>query len=244
MRDLALLVHRAAVPPPRIERLATDLENGVRTTAENLTRNHAAGSDLRQQLGGILGQSDDKEGQTLRMALTVVANALVFHESLTKTEFQVPEVKGGPNRGVRPVDSFRSDGIFLPGELRDEWERILVVNYWPIFWSAKEILKHMSAETAHEVLDQLWRTVQKLVAGGVTKSHDLMGIVFQKLIADRKFLATYYTRPEAAAFLVALALPAHRPPGDADWSDEETLAGVQIGDFACGTGTLLSTAYQ
>ena len=71
-----------------------------------------------------------------------------------------------------------------------------------------------------------------------------MGIVFQRLIADRKFLATYYTRPEAAALLSALALPADRPPGGSDWGDAETLAGVQVGDFACGTGTLLSTAYQ
>ena len=66
----------------------------------------------------------------------------------------------------------------------------------------------------------------------------------QRLIADRKFLATYYTRPEAAALLAALALPANKPPGGADWGDGETLAGAQIGDFACGTGTLLSTAYQ
>ena len=39
-------------------------------------------------------------------------------------------------------------------------------------------------------------------------------------------------------------MPAGRPPGGADWGDGETLAGAQIGDFACGTGTLLSTAYQ
>ena len=98
--------------------------------------------------------------------------------------------------------------------------------------------------TANAVLDRLWQTAQRLVAGGVTRSHDLMGIVFQRLIADRKFLATYYTRPEAAALLSALALPADRPPGGSDWGDADTLSGVQIGDFACGTGTLLSAAYQ
>ena len=32
--------------------------------------------------------------------------------------------------------------------------------------------------------------------------------------------------------------------GGADWGEGETLAGAQIGDFACGTGTLLSMAYQ
>ena len=39
-------------------------------------------------------------------------------------------------------------------------------------------------------------------------------------------------------------MPVAHPPGGADWGDAETLAGAQIGDFACGTGTLLSAAYQ
>ena len=94
------------------------------------------------------------------------------------------------------------------------------------------------------MLDWLWVTARNLVTGGVTRSHDLTGIVFQKLIADRKFLATYYTRPEAAALLAGLAMPSNQPLAGASWGDDDTLASLQIGDFACGTGTLLSAAYQ
>ena len=244
VRDLAMLVHRAAVPPPRIEALAIELENGVRLAAEEFTQRHVYGSELGAQVASVLGQSDDQEGQTRRMAMTVIANALIFHESLAEVGFQVPEVKGGTKRGVPNVESYRPGGLFSSGEVCLEWERILAVNYWPIFWSAKEMLRRMPVATAHAVLDWLWQTGQKLVAGGVTRSHDLTGIVFQRLIADRKFLATYYTRTEAAALLAALALPANRPLGGAEWGDGETLASAQIGDFACGTGTLLSTAYQ
>ena len=178
------------------------------------------------------------------MAMTVIVNALVFHESLAEVEFKVPDAEAGSRRGVLPIESFRPGGVFAPGEVCLEWERILTVNYWPIFWSAKEMLRLMPTATANALLGWLWQTGQKLVAGGVTRSHDLMGIVFQRLIADRKFLATYYTRPEAAALLATLALPARRPLGGADWGEGETLAGAQIGDFACGTGTLLSMAYQ
>ncbi len=244
VRDLAMLVHRAAVPAPRIEALAAELENGVRLAAEAFTSRHTYGSELGAQVASVLGQGDDSGGQTRRMAMTVIANALVFHESLAEAEFKVPSAEGGSSRGVRLVESFRSGGLFSPGELSQEWERVLSVNYWPIFWSAREMLKLMPTATANDVLNSLWQTSQRLVAGGVTRSHDLTGIVFQKLIADRKFLATYYTRPEAAALLAAIALPANRPPGGADWGDGETLASIQIGDFACGTGTLLSTAYQ
>ena len=244
VRDLAILVHRAAIPPPRVEALATELENGVRLAAAEFTQRHAYGSELGAQVASVLGQSDDKDGQTRRMAMTVIANALVFHESLAEVEFQVTDAEAGRMRGVRPIESFRNGGLFAPGEVCLEWERILAVNYWPIFWAAKEMLRLVPTATANALLGWLWQTGQKLVAGGVTRSHDLTGIVFQRLIADRKFLATYYTRPEAAALLATLALPTSRPPGGAEWSDGETLAGAQIGDFACGTGTLLSMAYQ
>ena len=244
VRDLAIAVTRASIPQPRIERLATDFENGVKQAADFVWAAHRADSQTRVRMAEVLGQADDDDGQTRRMAMTVISTALVFHESLAEVDFLVPPGNDGRARPVRPVQSFQDESAFLVSELCDEWERILEVNYWPIFWSAKEMVNVMPTRTATEVLNILWRTGQLLVAGGVTRSHDLMGIVFQNLIADRKFLATEYTSPEAAALLAALALPEDAPPGGSSWDDSETLASVQIGDFACGTGTLLSAAYS
>ena len=78
VRDLAMLVQRAAVPPPRIEALATELENGVRTAGDEFTRRHKYGGELGARAAKVLGQDDDAEGQTRRMVMTVIANALVF----------------------------------------------------------------------------------------------------------------------------------------------------------------------
>ena len=241
--DLAMLVRRAAAPASRVEALANEFETGVARAANEFTRRHPHGGARGRDIGRVLGQDDDEDGQTRRMAMTVITNALIFHESLAQVDFEVVSV-GGDVRTVHPPASFRRDGLFAPDDLWLEWERILAVNYWPIFWSAKEMLRRLPMATGNVVLNLLWRSASELVAGGVTQSHDLTGIVFQKLIADRKFLATYYTRPEAAALLAGLALPAARPPSGADWGDSETLASLQIGDFACGTGTLLSAAYQ
>ena len=94
------------------------------------------------------------------------------------------------------------------------------------------------------MLKLLWDTAERLIAGGVTTSHDLTGAVFQRLIADRKFLATFYTRPAAASLLASLALPQRQPLKGVDWGDVERVTELRVGDFACGTGTLLSTAYQ
>ena len=72
----------------------------------------------------------------------------------------------------------------------------------------------------------------------------MTGVVFQRLIADRKFLAAYYTTPGAAALLVGLAITPDTLLKGRSWSSAADVKELRIADFACGTGTLLSTAYQ
>ena len=251
-KDLAMLAHRASMPAPRIERLGEVLERGIETAAGRFTKKHGSHQlgELGPDIATLLGQADDQGGQTRRMAMTVLINALIFHEALADADFRVerdeaaqePELTG---RRVHSLSHFRdSEFSYRRDALTDEWNLILDVNYWPIFATAREILLKLPILTVGEVLQPLWNAANQLVQGGVTKSHDLTGVIFQRLIADRKFLATFYTRPAAAALLAGLAIPADRAPGGAEWGDEETIAALQIGDFACGTGTLLSAAYQ
>ena len=246
VRDLAMLIQHAATPAPRVEALAKVLETGIEK-AKEASEEHTYGSDRGDALADVLKQADDRGGQTRRMAMTVIVNALVFHEALAQADFQVGPPDG--RRVVQTLPSFRVNDGFNREALLAEWDAILDENYVPIFGTAKALLDPERADalpikTVQEVLEPLWETARRLVEGGITRSHDLTGVVFQRLIADRKFLATYYTRPAAATLLAGLALPASRPPGGADWGDGKTLAALQIGDFACGTGTLLSAAYS
>lgn len=238
--DLALLLHRSSIPAWRVEALAESLEQGVIRAAGAFTSRHQYGSTLGETIATILGQSDDEGGQTRRMAMTVIIDALVFHAALAEAGMTLPAASA---RTVRTPAYFRNRGTFLPSQLLDEWDLILQVNYWPIFHTSGEMLKRLSSQLAAQLLDLLWETAEELIVGGVTSSHDLTGAVFQRLIADRKFLATFYTRPAAASLLAGLALPL-AGPGARNWADDEMLSSLRIGDFACGTGTLLSTAYQ
>ena len=72
-------------------------------------------------------------------------------------------------------------------------------------------------------------------------AHDLTGRIFQRLIADRKYLATFYTLPAPAALLARVAVAKLQ---DVDWSDAEDIGRLRIADFACGTGALLSSVYE
>ena len=176
--------------------------------------------------------------------MTVIVNALVFHEALAEAEMLVLDQLSGASCPVRSPRESRTHEAFRPTHLLDEWEKILAVNYWPIFHTAGAIIRELPTHAAASMLETLWQTAEELVAGGVTRSHDLTEVVFQRLIADRKFLATFYTRPAAAALLAGLAMPRCSPLGGNNWGNADTLCATRIGDFACGTGTLLSTAYQ
>ena len=239
--QLAVLLHRSSIPAWRVEVLADALERGVVRAEGSFSATHPHGSVLGHSVADLLGQNDDEAGQTRRMAMTVVVDALVFHAALSEAEMEVP---GNPPRSVRSPTELRSQGSFRPTQLSDEWDLILEVNYWPIFHTAGEIVRILPTQLSASILDALWETAEELIVGGVTRSHDLTGVVFQRLIADRKFLATYYTRPSGAALLAGLAIPIQSPIAGDDWSDFAALSTVRIGDFACGTGTLLSTAYQ
>ena len=239
--ELAVLLHRSSIPAWQVEALADALERGVVRAEGTFSASHPHGTALGQSVAALLGQTDDEGGQTRRMAMTVIVDALVFHAALSEAEMRVHTT---PPRSVKSPIELRTQGTFRPTQLSDEWDLILEVNYWPIFHTAGEIIRIIPAQMSASILDVLWETAEELIVGGVTKSHDLTGVVFQRLIADRKFLATYYTQPSAAALLSGLAIPIQTPITGESWGDFSTISTVRIGDLACGTGTLLSTAYQ
>ena len=212
--DLALLLHRSTIPAWQVEALADALERGVVRAEGTLTSTHPHPSALATSIADLLGQSDDEGGQTRRMAMTVVVDALVFHAALSEAELQLPTT---PPRTVHSPLTLRASGSFRPTQLSDEWNLILSVNYWPIFHTAGQIIRLLPPQLCANILNILWDTAEELIVGGVTRSHDLTGVIFQRLIADRKFLATYYTRPSGAALLAGLAIPTHTPITGTTW---------------------------
>ena len=121
------------------------------------------------------------------------------------------------------------------------WDRILNdINYWPIFHVASRLLEPVRTATAIRILDGLADMVDELAGIGISTMHDLSGRMFQQLIADRKFLATFYTLPASATLLAELAVARL----DVDWTEKAVYPSLRIADLACGTGTLLSAAYQ
>ncbi|MXY41571.1 MAG: hypothetical protein F4Y62_17440 [Rhodospirillaceae bacterium] len=227
--DIARCIEHAMVSQRLVDESMLVLERGVRVATQAIADAVDSGfADVEQDMGRVLNQRPGE--QTNRMAMTIVANALTFHSTIAGTH------------DIPPVARLRADAsVSLQLAMLDTWRRILEdINYWPIFKVASDLLMPIRAPTANRILDALVSAADRLADLGVTTRHDLSGRMFQNLIVDRKFLATFYTLPTSAALLAELAVG--RMP--ADWSDLAAYPDLRIADLSCGTGTLLSAAYH
>ncbi len=162
--------------------------------------------------------------QTLRMAALIITDAFVFQSSLA---------------GKAEMESVRSLRQLLPTidytDVLDDWNTILKVNYRPIFEDARNLVEALATDDrlVRHILRLLCEAAKDLVDTGIAQIHELSGIVFQKLITDRKYVKANYTLPESAVLLSTLVMP-ELPKGKLP----------KVADFACGTGALLNGVYQ
>jgi len=123
-----------------------------------------------------------------------------------------------------------------------EWEHILTINYWSIFEIARNVIKPLDPQDAANILGILARAALRIRGMGASGASDFTGLVFQRLIADRKFLATFYTLPASAELLAGLAIDQEGNFPMRRRANGEARPDFSIADFACGTGGLLAAA--
>lgn len=225
---LAGLVESGTLSERLVERMLSSLEMGVAAATRRLRDFCTERPDIEKWIAERLHQARGE--QTTRMGMAIIANALTFQTMITGF------------RGVLSIRDLVGDSGFVSKfKTLDEWERILrEINYWPIFEVACSVLRAVPEGVSGQVLTRLAAVAQELADSGVTRSHDLSGRLFQRLITDRKFLATFYTRPAAATLLAEMAVGKMA----VDWSDADAVKRLRVADFACGTGTLLTAAYR
>jgi len=172
-----------------------------------------------------------QRGANCRIAGLVLINAMIFQEVL---HIQYPTIT--PMKNIVNAE-------LVSKMLPHPWQYILEnINYYPIFHLAVKIFDQMSM-AAWDIADSIryMAGVAETIAEKRTAlRHDLMGRVYHRLLAEAKYLGTYYTSIPAATLLLQLAL---RPQGwPLQWDDAEQIGGLRIADLSCGTGTLLTAA--
>ena len=243
VRNLVEFVRPAAEPADLIHEAADTLANGAAIAAHTIVLaadiNPSIGVNIAEKLrqpwpsGAVDDSTQDRADrearlQTANMATTMIINALAYQQNLDGYA------------GIRGLAQIRDDAAgnrLTKDAVITGFDEILDVNFWPIFHVAKELLLQIPASTANNMLEQMANTADGLIEA--IRHNDIAGTVFQRLIADRKTLKTYYTTPAATTLLTHLAIPE-----DLDWADPETLRQYQIADYACGSGGIMLAAYQ
>lgn len=228
-QDLAGCVERISISERLLAEGMGILELRVSQAANRHLDDEALGFDRPfEHFSEILHQ--ERGEQTTRMAMAILANALVFHNSIAAAH------------GFKPIGDMRDElRDISPAQIQDCWRMILdEINYWPIFSIASRILSSIRPRSQKGIVRLLSEAADSLALVGVTSQHDMSGRMFQRLILDRKFLATFYTLPTSASLLAELAVD--RLP--CEWSRTNEIKRLRIADLACGTGTLISAAYQ
>lgn len=163
------------------------------------------------------------------MAGLILSNAFVFHSHIAG------------RRDIRTLHEISTLRIIPIGELLGEWDKILGINYFAVFDVARNIIARMDDAAARRIIDILYTTTDLINGRGLATSTDMYGSLIQRMISDRRTLASFYTLPESATLLAGLAVPADDDPV---YATQDGMIGMRVGDFACGTGTLLTTAYR
>ena len=232
--DIANALHIGAMPNSHLEAAAKEMEKSINKAAyllEDAIVDHPA---IAKKIETILHQevfskaednTEEKPNiQTLRMAALIITDAFVFQSSLA---------------GKVEMESVRSLRQLLPiidyADVIEDWNTILKVNYRPIFEDARNLVEALATDDrlVKHILKRLCEAAKDLVDTGIAQIHELVGIVFQKLITDRKYVKANYTLPESAVLLSTLVMP-ELPKGKLP----------KVADFACGTGALLNGVYQ
>ena len=229
LTDLADLIRLASFPRLAVADAEESLQKGIDRAAAILDVFDFTRPALNGILADLLGMPDAP--QTRRMAVSIIANAMIFQERLAGAYADIKSLSQTSRPDVRRPKS----------ETLAAWESILKINYWPVFEIARQILEWIPYGEVGDLLGSLSYAAEEIAKGGVENTHDLTGRIFQRLISDRKYLAAFYTLPAAAALLSRLAVAKLE---GVDWSSGQALGQLRVADLACGTGALLSAVYD
>ena len=131
----------------------------------------------------------------LATAGLILLDAMIMHEVLARKY-----------SSIRTLSAIRNSAN-IKRALKDEWEKILDINYEPVFSLATNILDSLpSTPEINTALSKITEVAEDLAGSRVLLKHDLFGRIYHQLLLGKltKYYATYYTSIPAARLLASL----------------------------------------
>ena len=219
--DLARIAASSPVPKEDMERVATDVADLVKASA-NILRDAIPAGRL-EDISRTMYQRSALSG--LRTTSLLWLNAMLVQRMLMGGVHSIPPLTANPS------------------DCASAWKGIRAINWRAIFEPAVRVLdgvRDISPGPATNALQLLKKAVE-IVEGAMMGSGMSIGAeLFPLLAEDRKESAAFYTQAPAAEFLAAMTVKRDA----AEWMDVGLFDKFRVVDLSCGTGTLLRYAYR
>jgi hypothetical protein len=229
LQDLAKWIYNIIIRPPvTLEFDVSDaihlLREAVIGISEALTRVKA--KDVEEIFGGrlffetVLGVKEEKEIPIKHLrdaAAYLLVNQILFYQILAREK-----------KGIIRYREIDAEKLKTPRELQDIYfSRVLLEDYKPIF--GFNVASKIKGSKALEAVKVTINAINALSPQSL--SHDVLGKIFHNLIPLelRKIIAAFYTNVQAGEILATLAIDNPH---------------ATVIDPACGSGTLLVSAYR
>ena len=219
--DIARLAASTAVPKEKLEKVASEVGNLVNAAAEKLDM---ISDNKLLKIQKTLYQRSKLTGR--RTTAVLWLNALFVQQMLYDGE-RIPETTRNPDECV------------------EAWNKIYKINWRAIFKPAIDILdelKDTNPLEVYESLGLLLKAVNVIQRAKLGSEINIGAELFPILASDRKNSAAYYTQAHTAELLTALTINGRIL--DKIKQEGEIFEDFYVGDLACGTGTLLRSAYK
>ena len=204
--------------------VADTIEYTVRKAADML---HGCAPDLASALV-LPKRKKDLQAASLVAAL-MLSNAALLHHRLRL----VPSLAG-----IVKLKTALGEPTKTPTIIREAWQAILSIDFYPVFAPALAALKVLNDDDAREPMRWIAENAVAVADELASLRFDHAGSLYHRLLASAKYDGSFYTNNVSAMLLARLALT----EDTANWSDADALANLKIIDPACGTGTLLMAA--
>lgn len=236
VRSLTELAVLLTNPYFRIIEIAKNTSVSLGAAMQNLSDNLALDSSAEEALAVAIGRPSQMD--SFPIISMIWLNAFLFQDRMAA--FYRNDI---PRRS----DLYGYTKI-LPTKTYQAWQSILNINYSSIYKPASDTLKILMSKSSARVI----AAALTIIADNAEKIDieslglfDIGGELFQEVISDRDDAASYYTKPAIAEFLSRIV--AHKLPSvdlKAKTTNYSKQGDLKIGDFACGTGTLLRAIHR
>ena len=235
--DLVPAVMELSGLKPDVKEETNLIKSAVDAAARSLMQETGLGQKLREP-AGIEDVRDKPDHRACAGSALLLANALLMHQRINETS----PAKGGLR--LTPLSKIKKSRR-PEQELKADWNKVLEVDYRPIFEPALEVIKaaRLAGETAEgmrQALRTLARHCEEIADIYAKMGMDHAGELFQAAMDHPDADGAYYTLTPGAMLLAELACDLRADEKDSIWNDIDRWQEEAILDPACGSGTLLT----